>query len=1447
MDSSKPPAAARQPWRFGSIVLALALLTGVAACAYGFFAWNTVLREESQRLENLARVAGRSASLFYSQFGIALGDLGEELGDELETPTRRRLQHMLDRTRSHAPGLRLIGILGPDGELLGLSSALPGKPDPAELAFPTAENLRTVRTRHALEVGRPVRSAHFGEWMIPLRHVIRHPSGRTRLTLLALATFDDQATVFGDLAVPNDWVIGILRNDRYFQGRWTASANPVDVYARPFAGSIERWLEENPDRASGYFVGVSPITGEKRLLAVHRLEDQPMTLFLSAPHRMLWSRWLAAVHVPFLLFLFLATGALWMGRRMAAQQALWSREVQQRQSRLELLHRIATEIAGGTPVTQVIRRTLNALAERYPHFRACYSTLDNDGRLEVRDSVQPPHIDDITGVVLDYGADPEYLAQLRRGEVCTRQHWGSDEIKTGTAVRRALPVRASLEVSVAAPGGLIGLLCLDAAGPHDWTEDERATLREVGAQLGLALNEAHSEALRAEASALLAQREEFFRRLAEISSDWFWEQDEQFRFKNRPEYPEDQSGVHLSGRRYEGKTRWELPDTHADPELMEQHRQTLLRHEPFRDFELQRTMGDGSIRYLSVSGLPVFDQDGNFAGYHGIGCDITERKRAELALRQSEETFASVFRSAWDGLFLMDTDTGEILDCNPRAVSLFEARDKAELIGRTGNDLFRRPLARAVISAALTQLERGEPWHREDELVTLKGNVFWADISGAKLYRPGRATTLLRVADVSERRRAQQALEASEAMLGAVYNSSRDALLVGNIADGTVFDCNRRALEMFEATAKRQIIDRPGHTLLRHPLSRALLADRLTRMENGEILHEDMVFRTRSGKTFWGEMVAAKLELPGRSAYLVRVADISERKRAEAQLKASEQRFRDLSELSSDWFWEQGPDLRFIGFARGRRDAGGHNEDELLGFLRWELPFIADRDDPKWTEHRRMLEAREPFTDFVFAVTSAIGPRWISISGKPLFDDRGVFLGYRGTGKDITERRNTEERIRYLAQHDELTGLANRASLQTALARAIEHARRHNRRVAVLFIDLDRFKIINDTLGHDAGDAVLKTVSARLRESLRGSDVIARQGGDEFVVLVEEFASETDLAGVARKVLETFAQPLHLGGQEFTLTASIGIGTYPDDGRDVQALLKAADIAMYRAKESGKNNFQFYSPQMNSHSFERLALEAALKRALERGELLLHYQPKLDLATGRIAGLEALIRWEHPDMGLVSPLRFIPIAEETGLIAPIGAWVLGEACRQVKAWEEAGLGPFTIAVNASGRQFVRGALLEEVLAALHSTGLEPHLLELELTESTVMQNPERAAGVLSELAQLGVSLAIDDFGTGYSSLAYLKRFPVSTLKIDRSFVMDLPDDPDDAAITRAVIALARSLKLTVVAEGVETPRQLDFLSAHGCDLVQGFFVAKPMTADAFERFMLERSSLTASV
>ena len=382
---------------------------------------------------------------------------------------------------------------------------------------------------------------------------------------------------------------------------------------------------------------------------------------------------------------------------------------------------------------------------------------------------------------------------------------------------------------------------------------------------------------------------------------------------------------------------------------------------------------------------------------------------------------------------------------------------------------------------------------------------------------------------------------------------------------------------------------------------------------------------------------------------------------------------------------------------------------------------------------------------------------------------------------------------------------------------SIQNSRRYNRGFAVLFIDLDRFKNINDTLGHDAGDMLLQAMGKRLTQTVRTSDVVARLGGDEFVVLVQEVAEAKQVASVARKVLSALVQPITIEKQECRVTASIGICMYPSEAQDEVALMKGADIAMYRAKEDGKNNYKFYSEEMNVHSFERLALETSLRRGLERSEFLLHYQAKLDLRSGRITGVEALVRWQHPDMGLVPPAQFIPLAEETGVIVPIGRWVLHTACAQGVAWRQQGLPPVHIAVNLSARQFADEDLVEDIADALKSSGLPPEFLELELTESMVIQNNERAGRVLAEIKAMGVRLAIDDFGVGYSSLTHLKRFPIDTLKVDRSFIRDLPTDAEDKAITEAIIAMGKSLNLTVVAEGVETQEQQTFLKEHACD------------------------------
>ncbi len=410
------------------------------------------------------------------------------------------------------------------------------------------------------------------------------------------------------------------------------------------------------------------------------------------------------------------------------------------------------------------------------------------------------------------------------------------------------------------------------------------------------------------------------------------------------------------------------------------------------------------------------------------------------------------------------------------------------------------------------------------------------------------------------------------------------------------------------------------------------------------------------------------------------------------------------------------------------------------------------------------------------------------------------------------------------------------------LARSLAQARRHDKPLAIMFIDLDRFKNINDTLGHDAGDGVLKEVAERLRGCLRESDTIGRLGGDEFVVLIEELPEPVQVAAVAQKILAAVAKPFILDAQEFHLTASIGISTYPADGEDVQNLLKNADISMYRAKEQGKNNYQFYSAQMNVHSIERLALESSLRRALERNEFVLHYQPKVDIGSGRVTGMEALVRWQRTDKALIPPAQFIPLAEETGLIVPIGEWVLKTACAQNKSWQDQGLPPLRIAVNLSARQFIHENLLQDVARVLNETGLDATSLELEITESMVMHNPEHAVKLLNKLKATGIHLSIDDFGTGYSSLNYLKRFPIDNVKIDRSFIQDIPEDCDDAAITQAIIAMAHGLGLRVIAEGVETVEQFRFLRDHKCDDMQGYYFSKPLPANEFFGLLQKKSA-----
>ncbi|MGA2189671.1 MAG: EAL domain-containing protein [Steroidobacteraceae bacterium] len=471
----------------------------------------------------------------------------------------------------------------------------------------------------------------------------------------------------------------------------------------------------------------------------------------------------------------------------------------------------------------------------------------------------------------------------------------------------------------------------------------------------------------------------------------------------------------------------------------------------------------------------------------------------------------------------------------------------------------------------------------------------------------------------------------------------------------------------------------------------------------------------------------------------------------------------------------------------------------------------------------------------------------IEDSSAPIHDRRGHVTGAVMVFHDVSVARALTLKLAYFAQHDTLTDLPNRALLNDRLAQAIAVAQRHQTAMAILYLDLDRFKHINDSLGHSVGDRLLQSVAMRLSESVRTSDTVCRLGGDEFVILLSEVAHAHDAATCADKLLQAIRVPFVMDEHELHVTASIGIVIYPGDGVEVEALLKNADSAMYEAKDRGRDNYQFYRLDLNSRATERQSMEGALRHALERCELQLHYQPIMNLATGAIAGVEALIRWQHPALGFVLPSQFIAIAEESGLIVPIGRWVLREACRQAKVWQDAGLPPFRLAVNTSAVELRSTEFVAGVETILAETGFDPGRLELELTETFLMQDSKSTAFVLNALKGLGVQLALDDFGTGYSSLSYMRRFPIDALKIDRSFVRDLTTDADDASVVSAVINMARSLHMRVVAEGVESREQKLFLEKHKCSEAQGYYFSRPLNVDGFGDLLRTASSRTASL
>ena len=824
---------------------------------------------------------------------------------------------------------------------------------------------------------------------------------------------------------------------------------------------------------------------------------------------------------------------------------------------------------------------------------------------------------------------------------------------------------------------------------------------------------------------------------------------------------------------------------------------------------------DGTKIDVAASSSFLRDPEGLPVGVVYVASDVTERRRAEQAMRESEHRYRTLFDGNPLPMWIYDFETLQFLAVNEAATRTY-GYSKEEFLRMRITDI--RPAEDLpAMRARLAEL-------RDRTIATLfrhrkkDGTTFDAEVTSYEFVTAGRRARLVISVDVTERQRAEDLVRESEERYRSLVELSPDAIMLH--ADRNFIFLNRAAVDLLGAKSADELIGTPIIDRV-HPESRTQVAARLRTLDEGEdVPMVEEKFLRLDGSVVEVEVAAIGFLFNGKPAVQVVARDVSQRKEIE-------ERYRLLFERNLAGVFRTTIDGRILDCNDAlARLFGYRDKNELL-----QQPAEAVYFDP--TDRQAVLDnLREhgSLSNIETRMRRADGRELWVLENVTLIEARGEM---EGTIIDITERKTAQEQIEYQAFHDVLTALPNRRLFRDRIGVALAHARRQRRGIAVMFLDLDQFKLVNDTLGHTVGDALLQAIANRLVGCVRGEDTVARMGGDEFTILVSETSDRRAAGVVAQKVLETVAQPITVEGHELFVTTSLGIAMFPDDGTDAETLLKNADRAMYRAKEAGRNNFQYSTPDAFDSTAGRLSIEASLHHALEREELVVHYQPIIDLGTREIVGAEALVRWRHPDNGLMGPDDFIHIAEECGLIVPMGEWILRTSCAQMKRWHDAGHDRLRIAVNLSPRQFQQRDLPSMIERVLRETGLAASRLDIEITESAAMQNAEQSLAIMRKLKEMGVRISIDDFGTGYSSLSYLKRFPIDTVKIDQNFVRDLAQSANDAAIVAAVISMARALKLSVIAEGVETEEQLEFLERERCETVQGFLYSRPVSAEEF--------------